>query len=198
VLPDAEWVWIVDPLDGTTNFLHRYPMYAASVAVARRGELMAGAVISGATGEEWHAVRGGGAFLNGRPIRVSTLGVMTHALIGTGFPFKTPHQLPAYVLQFQRLLRGSAGIRRAGAAAIDLCCVASGWFDGFWELWLAPWDVAAGTLIVREAGGRVTRPDGDADILGAGAIVAGNPDIHEKLLEILAETPEPAAETSGA
>lgn len=195
---DQEWTWIIDPLDGTTNFLHRYPMYAASVAVAHCGQLVAGAVMSGASGEEWYAVRGGGAFQDGRRIYVSGLSTMAQALIGTGFPFKTLDQLPDYLLQFQRLMRGSAGIRRAGAAAVDLCHVAAGYFDGFWELWLAPWDIAAGALMVREAGGRVTRPDGTEDVLGDGAIVAGNPAIHQRLLEILEDTRDPADETSKA
>lgn len=194
-VPSENWLWIIDPLDGTTNFLHRYPMYAASVAVARRGELMAGAVVSGATGEEWWAMRNGGAFKDGAPVRVSTIESMPHALIGTGFPFKTVHQLPRYLLQFERVLRGSAGIRRAGAAAIDLCHVATGYFDGFWELSLAPWDVAAGTLIVREAGGVVTRVNGDPDVLGIGSIVAGNPVVHRALLERLSEPAEPLDRT---
>ena len=194
-IPTEGWVWIIDPLDGTTNFLHRYPMYAASVAVACRGELIAGVVISGATGEEWVAVRDGGAFKDGAPVRVSTIDRMPHALIGTGFPFKTIHVLPLYVRQFERVLRGSSGIRRAGAAAIDLCHVATGYFDGFWELSLAPWDVAAGVLIVREAGGIVTRLDGDPDVLGTGSVVAGNASIHQALLERLREPAELPDET---
>lgn len=198
-VPDDGWIWIIDPLDGTTNFLHRYPMYAASVAVAFRGELQAGAVMNGASGEEWWAAAGDGAFRDGEPIGVSSIDRLSRALIGTGFPFKTIHVLPRYLEQFARLLRGSAGIRRAGAAALDLCHVASGWFDGFWELSLAPWDVAAGALIVREAGGVVTRTDGDPDVLGPGSILAGNPAIHAAMLELLRETAEPQIRTgSGA
>jgi myo-inositol-1(or 4)-monophosphatase len=183
----AEWLWIVDPLDGTTNFLHRYPAYAASVAVARRGELVAGAVVSAATDEEWWAVRGGGAFHGGRPIRVSQLADLRLALIGTGFPFKALDLLPRYLRQFDAVLRRSAGIRRAGSAALDLCHLATGYFDGFWELLLAPWDIAAGTLIVREAGGVVTALDGRADVLdGHGAVLAGNPAIRAELGAVLA------------
>lgn len=183
---DADWVWIVDPLDGTTNFLHGYPMFAASVAVAYRGELRAGAVVATATNEEWSAYLGGGAFKDGRPIRVSGIDNLRHCLIGTGFPFKALDRLPEFLGQFDRVLRCSAGVRRAGSAAIDLCHVATGYFDGFWELSLLPWDVAAGTLIVREAGGLVSRFDGDPDVLGPGEIVAGNPSIHARLLELLA------------
>jgi myo-inositol-1(or 4)-monophosphatase len=193
------WIWVIDPLDGTTNFLHGYPMYAVSVAVACGGELQAGVVINSATGEEWSAVRGGGASKNGEPIQVSSIDRLPRALIGTGFPFKTIHFLPLYLRQFERVLRGSAGIRRAGAAAVDLCHVASGYFDGFWELSLAPWDVAAGALIVREAGGVITRPDGATRVLGSGAIVAGNPHIHALLLELLRHASETdIATTAGA
>jgi myo-inositol-1(or 4)-monophosphatase len=184
---DADWLWIIDPLDGTTNFLHGYPQYAASVAVARRGELVAGAVVSGATGEAWSAARGGGALHDGRPIRVSAVRDLKIALIGTGFPFKTLDLLPKYQKQFAAILPRTAGIRRGGSAALDLCHVASGFFDGFWELYLAPWDVAAGTLIIREAGGLVTRPDGGSDVVGHGPIVAGNPYIHAGIRRLVEE-----------
>ena len=180
-------LWIVDPLDGTTNFLHGYPAYSASVAVALNGELLAGAVVSGATGQAWTATRGGGAFLDGAPIRVSALTHFRHALIGTGFPFKHLELLPEYLEQFRRVLPRTAGIRRGGSAALDLCHVATGWFDGFWELWLAPWDVAAGALILTEAGGTISRLDGGYDVPGSGAIVAGNAVIHPILLETLLE-----------
>ncbi|MBX6365304.1 MAG: inositol monophosphatase [Gemmatimonadetes bacterium] len=183
----AEFLWIVDPLDGTTNFLHAYPAYAASVAVAHRGELVAGAVVDSASGAEWTAVRGGGARRDAQPIHVSELGELRHSLIGTGFPFRDLDLLPRYLRQFDALTRRTAGIRRAGSAALDLCHVASGHFDGFWELALAPWDVAAGALIVREAGGLVTDLAGNPDILGGGPILAGNPVIHETLRRLLGE-----------
>lgn len=179
-------LWIIDPLDGTTNYLHRYPMYAASIAVARDGELVAGVVASGASDEIWTAIRGEGSFRNGEPVHVSDTRDMARALIGTGFPFKVPAEIPAYLEQLGRVLRRSAGVRRAGAAALDLCHVASGWFDGFWELSLAPWDVAAGTLIVREAGGVVTRLDGREDVFhGTGSLLAGNAAMHAALYEML-------------
>lgn len=184
---DAEYLWIIDPLDGTTNFLHGYPAYAASVAVARQGGLVAGAVIDGYHGTEWHAWEGGGAWRDGGAIGVSATERIDRALIGTGFPFKVEHLLPRYLTHFDGILRRTSGIRRAGAAALDLCHVADGRFDGFWELWLAPWDIAAGTVIAREAGGLVTTLEGDPDVRAAGAIVAGNPAIHAQLVALLEE-----------
>jgi len=181
------WIWIIDPLDGTTNYLHRYPMFCASVAGMKDGEMAVAAVVDGVSGQTWTAVRGGGAFLDGRPIRVSGTTDPGRALIGTGFPFKTLHQLPEYVDQFSRILSGTAGVRRAGSAALDLCHLASGYFDAFWELWLAPWDVAAGALIVREAGGVVTRVDGNADIAGAGSLLASNGHLHSWMASILGQ-----------
>jgi myo-inositol-1(or 4)-monophosphatase len=178
--PD-DWTWIIDPLDGTTNYLHAYPMYAVSIAIACGRELRAAVVLNSATGEEWIAVRSGGAYRNGERIFVSAITDLPRSLIGTGFPFKEPQLLPVYTEQLQAALRGTSGVRRAGSAALDLCHVATGWFDGFWELTLAPWDVAAGTLIVREAGGVVTRLDGGTHVVGHGSILAGNPAIHEAL-----------------
>jgi myo-inositol-1(or 4)-monophosphatase len=183
----SEYLWIIDPLDGTTNFLHDYPAYAASVAVAHRGELLAGAVVHGVTGTAWWAWRGGGAWRDGERVEVSAIDRLDRSLIGTGFPFKVPDRIPSYLGQLGEVLRRTAGVRRAGAAALDLCHLADGRFDGFWELWLAPWDIAAGTLILREAGGRVTSLDGEPDVRAAGAIVAGNPAIHERLLALLRE-----------
>lgn len=179
------WTWIIDPLDGTTNYLHGYPAYAVSIAVARGTELQAAVVRNGSTGEEWSAVRGGGAFRDGARIAVSDIEDMPRTLIGTGFPFKALHLLPVYTRQLEAALRATSGVRRAGSAALDLCHVATGWFDGFWELDLAPWDVAAGTLIVREAGGLVTRLDGSSDVIGHGSLLAGNPAVHAALGELL-------------
>jgi myo-inositol-1(or 4)-monophosphatase len=179
-------LWVIDPLDGTTNYLHCYPAYAVSIGVLIGGEPAVGVVLSGSSGEAWHAVRGDGAFHNGRRITVSGIESLSQALIGTGFPFKAQHLLPEYTRQFTHVLRRSAGVRRAGSAALDLCHLANGWFDGFWELSLAPWDVAAGTLIVREAGGLVTRLDGSLEVVGHGSILAGNPAIHEALGHALA------------
>ncbi|HUH13410.1 MAG TPA: inositol monophosphatase family protein [Longimicrobiales bacterium] len=176
-----EWLWVIDPLDGTTNYLHGYPMYASSVAVLHRGRVLAGAVSTSATGEAWWAARGGGAFHQGRRIHVSEIERMPQALIGTGFPFKALHLLPPYLGQFERVLRATAGVRRAGAAALDLCHLATGWLDGFWELVLAPWDFAAGALLVEEAGGIITALDGGDVVRGDGSVLAGNPTVHEAL-----------------
>ncbi|HEX6135317.1 MAG TPA: inositol monophosphatase family protein [Longimicrobiales bacterium] len=194
---DGSWTWIIDPLDGTTNYLHGYPAYAASIGVAREGRMQVGVVRNGATGEEWSAVRGGGAFLDGTRVSVSTIDTLAHALIGTGFPFKALHMLPDYTRQLEAALRSTAGVRRAGSAALDLCHVATGYFDGFWELSLAPWDVAAGSLIVIEAGGVITRMDGSDDVIGDGSILAGNPAIHEALGSLLRAAALPEAMRSG-
>lgn len=178
-------VFIADPLDGTTNFLHGYPEYAVSIAAARDGVLCAGVVLNVARGEEFTARRGNGAFRDGHRITVSRLREPARALIGTGFPFKTVEKLPLYLDQFSLVMRGTAGIRRAGSAALDLANVACGRFDAFWELVLAPWDVAAGILLVREAGGIVTDLEGGPAALSAGAFVAGNPAMHAWLLQTL-------------
>ena len=145
--------WIIDPLDGTTNWLHGYPEYAVSLAVEDEDGLLVGLVLNSATGERFEATRGGGATLDGIPIRVSCVADLEHALVGTGFPFKRLDVLPAYLTTFERVLCHTSGIRRAGAAALDLCDLACGRLDAFFEYWLMPWDVAAGALIVREAGG---------------------------------------------
>lgn len=171
---DGPPVWIVDPLDGTKNFLHRHPAYAVSVAVAREGRPVAGAVVAPATGERWWAVRGGGAWKNGRPVRVSETARLDEALVGTGFPFKVLELLPRYLAQFRVLLEEGAAIRRAGAAALDLCYLAEGRFDAFWELFLQPWDFAAGVLMVEEAGGVLARPGGDPLVLTPGGVAGAN------------------------
>jgi myo-inositol-1(or 4)-monophosphatase len=183
VLSSRGVVVIADPLDGTTNFLHGYPEYSVSIAVAHDGIVCAGVVLNIPRGDEFTALRDGGAFMNGKRVKVSTLREPNRALIGTGFPFKTPHKLPQYVAQFSLVTRGTAGIRRAGSAALDLCNVACGRFDAFWELDLSPWDVAAGMLMVHEAGGVVTDLDGNEARPVAGAFVAGNPAMHAWLLQ---------------
>ena len=175
-------VWIVDPLDGTTNFLHGYPMYSVSVAAAIDGVLQAGVVLDVAHDVHYRASLGGGATANGRPIHVSGLADPTYALIGTGFPFKQPQWLPAYQRQFSAILSSTSGVRRTGSAALDLATVAAGGYDGFWELMLAPWDIAAGLILVREAGGVVSNAAGQAIGVEHTAVVAGNAAIHAWLL----------------
>ncbi|HYN82037.1 MAG TPA: inositol monophosphatase family protein [Gemmatimonadaceae bacterium] len=174
--------FIVDPLDGTTNFLHDYPEYSVSIAVTNGSDLVAGVVRNLTKNETFTAVRNGGAYLNGERIAVSRESTLARALIGTGFPFKRHDLLEEYARQFIHVSRHTAGIRRAGSAALDLSNLACGRFDGFWELVLAPWDIAAGVLIVREAGGVVTDLDGTTKSISHGSVVAGNPDIQPWLL----------------
>ena len=175
-------VWIVDPLDGTTNFLHGFPSYAISIAAALDGVLEAGVVHNVPRNETLFASRGGGAWMEGQRIKVSSIADPTYALIGTGFPFREISRLDQYLEQFARVARATSGIRRPGAAAIDLADVAAGRFDGFWEQQLSAWDIAAGALLIREAGGVITDLSGrDIGIEHTG-IVAGNPSIHDWLL----------------
>jgi myo-inositol-1(or 4)-monophosphatase len=178
-------VVIADPLDGTTNFLHGYPEYSVSIAIVRDGSLCAAVVLKVVNADEFTATSGGGAFLNGKRIKVSSLREPARALIGTGFPFKSLGELRQYLDQFPLVTRGTAGIRRAGSAALDLSNVACGRFDAFWELVLAPWDVAAGLLLVHEAGGIVTDIEGNPARPVAGAFVAGNPAMHAWLLQTI-------------
>ena len=183
---------VVDPLDGTTNFLHDYPWYATSVGVTWNSVPVAGAVVNAATGEAFVGALGLGAHrvaaddVTLTAIRVSGTTDPMRALVGTGFPFKQLEFLEQYQRQFANLSRSCSGIRRAGAAALDLCDVACGRFEGFWELVLAPWDTAAGMIIVREAGGRVTDLQGNDAPVEHVAIVAANAALHEWLLERLA------------
>ena len=178
-------VWIIDPLDGTTNFLHGYPQYAVSVALAIDGQLEAGVVLDVNRECIYGAVRGRGAWLGNTALRVSEITDPARALLGTGYPFKHLEELDNYLAQFRRILPATSGVRRAGAAAIDLADVAAGRLEGFWELVLAPWDIAAGILLIREAGGIVTDLQGRRAELVQGGIVAGNPAVHTWLLSQL-------------
>ena len=180
-------VWIVDPLDGTTNFLHGHPMHASSVALAIDGIPAVGAVSCAPTGERWWAARGMGAWKNGVPIEVSSVEGTQRALIGTGFPFKTEHLLREHAAQLVRVLSATGGVRRGGAAALDLCYLAEGRFEAFWELFLNPWDFAAGWVIVEEAGGVLGRVEGGALRLSPGTIIGANsPAMREALHELIA------------
>jgi myo-inositol-1(or 4)-monophosphatase len=181
----GELTFVVDPLDGTTNFLHRYPVYAVSVAALLGGQLVAAAVLDVPRDELFTAAQGGGAQCNGVPVRVSSVAEASHALVGTGFPFKHRDLFDRYHAQLARVMRAAAGIRRAGSAALDLCAVAAGRFDAFWELRLAPWDMAAGILLIREAGGLVSDLEGRPLEPRHGEVVASNGLLHSWLLELL-------------
>ncbi len=183
--PDAEVVWIIDPLDGTTNFIHGFPQYCVSIAVRSRGALAHAVVYDPVKNELFTASKGRGAYLNDRRIRVSKATRLTEALVGTGFPFKELTRLELYTRQLQTLMRTCAGVRRAGAAALDLAYVACGRLDAFWELGLSPWDMAAGALLIAEAGGLVGDLKGEQTYLESGDISAATPKIYPTLLEAL-------------
>jgi myo-inositol-1(or 4)-monophosphatase len=178
-------VWIVDPLDGTTNFLHDYPSYAVSIAAAIDGVLEAGVVHHVPRDEVYLASRGGGAWIGDRRLRVSAIDDPEFALIATGFPFRDLSRLGESQRQFGRVAAGTSGIRRPGAAALDLADVAAGRFDGFWEQRLSAWDIAAGSLLIREAGGVITDFAGRNIGVEHTGVVAGNPDMHAWLLAAL-------------
>jgi myo-inositol-1(or 4)-monophosphatase len=181
-----EFVWIIDPLDGTTNFLHGFPTFAVSLACEYRGRLEHGVVYDPMRQELFTASRGAGAQLDERRIRVSKAKSIDGALIGTGFPYRANVQwLDAYMEMLKAVMQKTAGVRRPGSASLDLAYVAAGRTDAFWELGLSPWDTAAGMLLVQEAGGRVGTITGDEYCLG-GDIVAGSPKAYEGLLEVLA------------
>ncbi|HSM16198.1 MAG TPA: inositol monophosphatase family protein [Gemmatimonadales bacterium] len=183
----APLTWVVDPLDGTTNFLHGYPAYAVSIAAVQDGQVAAGVVLDVVRDLLYHAQAGEGAWLDGNRLTTSAIARPEHALIGTGFPFKHRDRLEQYLVQFADILTASGGIRRAGSAALDLADVARGSLDGFWELALAPWDIAAGALLIREAGGHITDLRGSDIAVAHTAVVAGNPAIHPWLLDRLAQ-----------
>ena len=183
--PESEYTWIIDPLDGTTNFIHGMPQYAVSIAQAKNGVLEHAVVYDPNTTEMFTASRGAGAFLNDRRIRVSRRTRLNEALIGTGFPFRQFDHVDAYLAMFKELTQKTAGIRRPGAASLDLAYVASGRFDGFWEMGLSPWDMAAGVLLIQEAGGLVSDLSGEANYLTTGNLVAGTPKICGQLLPII-------------
>lgn len=184
----SEYTWIIDPLDGTTNFLHGFPMFAVSVAVKRAGVLEHGVVYDPLHDEMFTASRGEGAQLNGKRIRVSTTRKLAPSLLGTGFPFRDLGIIEPWMRSFQSLLPKTSGIRRAGAAALDLAYVAAGRLDGFWEFGLKPWDMAAGALLIREAGGLVADVSGGQDFLENGNLVAANPLIFEEFRKIVARS----------
>ena len=181
----AEYVWIIDPLDGTTNFIHGFPQYCVSIGVQHRG-LMAHAVVYDPNRNElFTASKGRGAFLNDRRIRVTGIAKLGEALVGTGFPFKELTRLDLYSRQLQTMMKTCSGVRRAGAAALDLAYVACGRLDAFWELGLAPWDMAAGSLLIQESGGLVGDLKGEQTYMESGDVCCSTPKIFPAMLEAL-------------
>ena len=182
----SDYVWIIDPLDGTTNFIHGFPVYAVSIALAFRGQVQQAVVYDPTRNDLFFASKGKGAYLNDRRIRVSKRTRMLESLIGTGFPFRKGDNFQRYMKMFEEVMVQCAGLRRPGAASLDLCYVAAGYYDGFFETGLSPWDVAAGSLIITEAGGLVGNFTGEPDFLYQREIVAGTPRIYGQLVKTLA------------
>ena len=184
---ESDTVWIIDPLDGTTNYLHGFPVFCVSIAVQVKGRVEHAVVYDPLRQELFTATRGTGAHLDSRRIRVSGQKILERALIGTGFPFREGGaELSPYMDMLVKVIRNSSGVRRPGAAALDLCYVAAGRLDAFWETGLAPWDLAAGTLIIREAGGMVSGLDGSENFLDTGQILCGTPRIYRALAKLCA------------
>ncbi len=183
---DSEYLWIIDPLDGTTNFIHGLPVYGVSIALAHRGQVQQAVVYDPTRNDLFFASKGRGAFLNDKRLRVSKRLRLAESLIGTGFPFRKGDNFQRYMQIFESVMKSCAGMRRTGAAALDLCYVAAGYYDGFFETGLSAWDVAAGSLIITEAGGLVGNFTGDADYLYQREVVAGNPKVYAQLVAILA------------
>jgi myo-inositol-1(or 4)-monophosphatase len=187
-----DFVWVIDPLDGTTNFIHGFPQYAVSIALKYKGRIEVGVVYDPLREELFTAKRGGGAMLNNRRLRVTGLTSMKGALIGTGFPFKVPQHLDAYLNMFRAITIDSAGIRRAGSAALDLAYLAAGRLDAFWEIELKEWDMAAGILLVKEAGGVATDFSFNDNYLTSGNLIAGSPRMHQLMYQLIEPHVTPA------
>jgi myo-inositol-1(or 4)-monophosphatase len=200
---DAENLWIIDPLDGTTNFLHGFPQYCVSIGLQQKGQITQAVVYDPVRNDLFTATRGRGAFLNDRRIRVSKRAHLRDCLIGTGFPFRDGSYLDTYLAMMKTMITHTAGLRRPGAAALDLAYVAAGFYDGFWEVGLNPWDVAAGSLLVQEAGGLIGDLSGEGNFLHGGQVIAANPKAFAQMVTLLSPfrgemTREPNAATAGA
>ncbi len=182
---NSDFQWIIDPLDGTTNYIRNIPFYAVSIALQHRGKLIAGVVFNPAQKELFCATKGGGATLNKQPIRISETQDFSKAFLATGFPHHAKRYLPQFTRSFHEIFYASAGVRRLGSAALDMCYTACGRFDGYWELGLHAWDIAAGALLVREAGGIVTDFWGNNTFLDRGFLIAGNSTIHDRIKSTL-------------
>jgi myo-inositol-1(or 4)-monophosphatase len=183
--PNSDYVWVIDPLDGTTNFIHGLPFYAVSIALVFRGQVQQAVVYDPARNDLFYASKGKGAFLNDKRLRVSKRTRMSDALIGTGFPFRQGDNFQRYMRMFEAVLPHCAGLRRPGAAALDLCYVAAGYYDGFFETGLNVWDMAAGALMISEAGGLIGNFTGESDFLYQREVLAGNPKIYRQLVKLL-------------
>lgn len=192
VTGESEYLWVIDPLDGTTNFLHGFPQYAVSIALMHKGQLAHAVVYDPIRNELFTASRGRGAYLNERRIRVSKRDKLKNALISTGFPFRDFTHLDAYIGMFRDLVQNTAGLRRPGSAALDLAWVAAGRTDGFFEIGLNVWDIAAGCLLILEAGGLVSDFAGEEGYLASGHVVAGTPKVFAQLLKVLSPHVTPA------
>ena len=184
----AEVRWIIDPLDGTTNFLHQFPQFSVSIAVEVKGKIQHAAIFDPVRDEMFTASRGSGAFLNNRRLRVSQQKSLENALLATGFPYHDFSYIDAYMASLKSFMTSTAGIRRAGSAALDLAYVACGRVDGFWEFNLKPWDIAAGTLIIQEAGGLSTDFNGGDNYLNSGNIIAANPKLYKEMAQTIGKT----------
>jgi len=184
----GEMVWVIDPLDGTKNYYRGLPVFAVSVALTIDGEIALGVVHDPVRGETYHATKGQGAFLGTRRLRVSDKRELAGSFLATGFPHKRREDMDAYLATFRAFFRDALSIRRLGAAALDLAHLAAGIYDGFWEFHLYPWDVAAGYLLVKEAGGAMTDFRGEEDFLRPSSVLAGNPWIHEQMLRLIKES----------
>ncbi|MBH9575495.1 inositol monophosphatase family protein [Inhella proteolytica] len=181
----SDYQWIIDPLDGTTNFIHGLPIYAVSIALAHRGQVQQAVVYDPTRNDLFHASKGRGAYLNDRRLRVSRRTRLSDALVGTGFPFRRGDNFKRYLKLFEDVMQQTAGVRRPGAASLDLCYVAAGYYDAFFETGLSPWDVAAGSLIITEAGGLVGNFTGESDFLHQREVLAGTPKIYAQLVPLL-------------
>jgi len=191
----SEFQWIIDPLDGTTNFLHGFPQYAVSIALSHKGVLSQAVIYDPVHNDLFTATRGRGAYLNDKRLRISKRTNLQKSLIGTGFPFREFSHIDNYLAIFRDLTQKTSGLRRAGAATLDLAYVAAGRLDGFWEFGLSPWDMAAGSLLITEAGGLVGDLEGNGGYMESGNIVAGNPKIFSQLVQALAPHLTPALRT---
>jgi len=190
-----DYTWIIDPLDGTTNFLHGLQQYSVSIALKHKGQITQAVVYDPSRNELFTATRGSGAFFNDRRLRVTKRTRLEECLIGTGFPFRDFSFVEAYTNMFRDMMRATSGLRRPGSAALDLAYVACGRYDGFWEMHLKPWDLAAGSLLVQEAGGLVGNFVGNEGFLDSGNIVAANPKIFSQMLQVIAPHLPPELKT---